>query len=358
MTQKLEKLEALRGFAAIYVVLYHLFASGIVLFGINLTFLFKFGQEAVLLFFILSGFVITYSFEKSKDKSFKMFFCKRFFRIFIPLLIIFATNILLLSLKAKQFITIDFKNLFGNLLMLQDISISKPRVICDSFLNNLPLWSLSYEWYFYILFFIFFLIFKNNKSQKVYLITIIATITYLIYPNFINREIMYLSIWWLGGDIAILYLNKKAINFSNLKLPIFSLCVITILLFLNICIQGKLIFKDLNGLFCYHPWLEFRHFLTTLIIINIALIWKKLNWIGFNQTFGIFKVFAPISFVIYISHYFLIINATYLNEFIPNIILRYIVYFLMCVIFSYLVEKVIYVKINKFLMKLIYPKSS
>ena len=351
MTNKLTKLESLRGFAAIYVVFYHLFASGLILFGINFTFLFKFGQEAVLLFFILSGFVITFSFEKAKDKSFKLFFFKRFFRIFIPLIIVYITNYLLVSYDSKKFIDIDFKNLFQNLLMLQDISVSKPNVICDSFLNNLPLWSLSYEWWFYLLFFIFYVNFKKNISQKVYLICVIATITYLLYPNFINREIMYLSIWWLGGDIARLYSNNVVINFKNLRIPLITLTLITSILFINIIVQNKLIFENLSGLFCYHPWLEFRHFLSTLIIISVALIWKKINWFGFDQTIGYFKILAPISFMIYISHYFMIINASYLNPYISDVLVRNIFYFGICFFFSFLVEKIIYVKLNSLLMK-------
>ena len=356
MTNKLIKLESLRGFAALYVVLYHLFGSGLILFGLNFTFLFKFGQEAVILFFILSGFVINYSFEKSKDKSFKLYFSKRFFRIFIPLIIVFITNYLLLSLNNKDWVTVDWKNLIGNLFMLQDISISKPAVLFDSFLDNLPLWSLSYEWWFYILFFIFFKIFKKDISLKVYIITIFAAITYLIVPNFINREVMYLSIWWMGGDISRLYAKKKEINFTNLKFPIITIFIITIILLFNIYIQNKLDLSKLSGLFCFHPWAEFRHFFTTLIIISVALIWKKLKWFGFDYTFGFFKIFAPISFVLYISHYFLIISAKYLNPFIENFILRTITYFIICIIFSYVVEMIIYVKLNKLIMNKLFPK--
>lgn len=105
--KRLEKLEAIRGFAAIYVVFYHLFASGIVIFGVNLSFLFRFGQEAVILFFLLSGFVIYHSFIKSKDHSnFKVFFWKRFLRIYIPLIIVFFSKLsshLLLQTSVYQY---------------------------------------------------------------------------------------------------------------------------------------------------------------------------------------------------------------------------------------------------------------
>lgn len=67
---KLEKLEAIRGFAAVYVVLHHVLPKTIMMYGINLAVFFRFGQEAVILFFLLLGFVIHYAFECAKDKSF------------------------------------------------------------------------------------------------------------------------------------------------------------------------------------------------------------------------------------------------------------------------------------------------
>ena len=70
-SQKLDKLEALRGFAAIYVVLFHSLPQKFYLFGINVGVLFRFGPESVILFFILSGFVIKFTYEKSRNKSFK-----------------------------------------------------------------------------------------------------------------------------------------------------------------------------------------------------------------------------------------------------------------------------------------------
>jgi peptidoglycan/LPS O-acetylase OafA/YrhL len=104
---KLDKLEAVRGFAALYVVLHHMFDSGIYFFGINFSFLFRFGQEAVILFFILSGFVISYSFEKSINKSFSLFFTKRFMRIYLPLIIVCITHYLLQVYDKDEYVLID-----------------------------------------------------------------------------------------------------------------------------------------------------------------------------------------------------------------------------------------------------------
>ncbi|PTS93173.1 acyltransferase, partial [Pedobacter sp. HMWF019] len=95
MQNKLQKLESLRGFAAVYVILHHLFNAKCIVFNHDISFLFKFGQEAVMLFFILSGFVIHYSFQRSADRSFRTFLKKRFLRIYIPLIIVFIISYIL-----------------------------------------------------------------------------------------------------------------------------------------------------------------------------------------------------------------------------------------------------------------------
>ena len=143
-TLKLGKLEALRGIAAFYVMLGHVFAGQLKFGNLNLSFLLDFGQEAVILFFVLSGFVIQYSFEQSKDKSFGLFFAKRFLRIYIPLVIVFIVNYMLACYQQGKWFRPDWFELAGNLLMLQDAGALKSNVICGLFLGNSPLWSLSY----------------------------------------------------------------------------------------------------------------------------------------------------------------------------------------------------------------------
>ena len=61
--------DAVRGFAASYVFACHLVISSFPETA-RWTVLFRFGQEGVMLFFLLSGFVIMYSMETGSDKSF------------------------------------------------------------------------------------------------------------------------------------------------------------------------------------------------------------------------------------------------------------------------------------------------
>jgi len=355
---KLLKLEALRGFAALYVVFHHTITESFFVGGINLALLFRFGQEAVILFFVLSGFVIELSFQKGKDKSFTLYFFKRFLRIFIPLIMVFLLNYLLIYIKNGA-TPINGYNLLGNLFMLQDVAGLKLNVITPPFLGNTPLWSLSYEWWFYMLFFLLITLIKKRISLWVYAIGILCAVSYIFYPFFLNRLLMYLTIWWLGVDLAKIYMSDEEINFKSMKTGLIAICICIIVLSINVYINqhswsARLKTPISIGI---SPWLEVRHFGFALVAVCISLLWKKLKWVGFKYTFGFFEPLAKISFGIYISHWFLISHANYL-DFIPNLIVRLILYSIICILFAYFIERVLYTKINKAFMNKFYAKKT
>jgi len=82
--RRLWQLEAVRGIAALYVLLYHTSNNYLGLNHAIWALPFRFGLEAVLVFFVLSGFVISYSHPGSVDKadSFRNYFIKRLRRIY------------------------------------------------------------------------------------------------------------------------------------------------------------------------------------------------------------------------------------------------------------------------------------
>ncbi len=345
--KKLMKLEALRGFAALYVLCHHTFPKYTVIAGHPIAF-FRFPQEALMIFFILSGFVIQYAYINASDKSFTSFFLKRLLRIHIPLVCVFAANYIIFVVTNDPTIsTFSWSSLIGNLLMLQQVNeMWMHPVLFHPFLENLPLWSLSFEWWFYMIFFFAFTMLGNKASRFVYATGIIAALIYLIYPFFLNRELMYLVIWWSGAEIAKLYAAKKDINIKNLLSPLLSLSTIFIIL---VC--HALLYKNQNPAqeleFVRTPLVELRHFGFSVIAIVIAVYWRKLKWFGFKYTFGLFEPLASISFTLYISHWFLVSHATYLDAFISNIYLKSLAYFIPCCLFCYLVERIIYPPVSK-----------
>lgn len=348
MGSKLIKLEAIRGFAALYIVFHHIYGyyKPLIIGGCDLTFISKFGTEAVIIFFILSGFVISYSFERSKDKSFSLFFAKRFFRIYIPLICVFITNYIVFIFK-YDCVHFDWGALVGNLLMLQDIPREGIHTIVNPFLMNDPLWSLAYEWWFYMIFFFFMTRFQNKSSLIIYSLSVIAAITFLFYPCFLNRVIMYMSIWWLGVDLARLYINKESVTLTSMKLPLISF-----LLIMGITILHMYLY-NIGQSFLY-PNYDLITYRNLFIMFIAAYLWYKSGWKFFNYTIGPFRYVASISYVVYISHWFLVTWATYF-DFISNGYVRIIAYITVCFLFSYLVERQIYPRLNKFFMSRLFP---
>lgn len=343
MKNKLEKLEAIRGFAALYVIFHHsFFSESFVVFGHNLSFIFKFGQEAVILFFLMSGFVIGYSFELSKDKSFWSYFQKRFYRIYIPLIIVMITHYAFRSYESGSLINPQWLQVAGNLFMLQDIAALKPNVIIGPYLGNAPLWSLSYEWWFYMSFFAFYVII--TKVQKINLfvsvLVILSALSYIFYPNFVNRVFMYYGIWWTGIVMSRSFLTHSTVRLKDISAPLITLVVATLVLAVNCYLH-----KDLITTIGVSPFLELRHFGFTVVAVAAALIWQQYKWLGFDKLLGIFSIIAPFSYVLYISHYFLVAKADYLS-FIENKYLAFLVYLIITIAYSYLIEIVIFPRLR------------
>ncbi|MEN9730641.1 MAG: hypothetical protein RLZ91_1759 [Bacteroidota bacterium] len=331
MKTKLHKLESIRGFAAIYVVLHHLLPH-VELLGFDLTWLFKFGQEAVILFFLLSGFVIELSFSNSKDQSFKTYFFKRFLRIYIPWFLVIITQVLFMTRANLH--NFDWNTFVGNFFMLQDLPELKPNVIVAPIYGNSPLWSLSYEWWFYMLYFPLNKYVRSKSSLIVGILGVSSGLTYVVYPNFFNRELMYLTIWWLGVAAARLYVQGKPLSISSLKfelLPVLMISCILILFTLS---------NTTDVHWGTHPLLELRHFIFSLIVISAALLWRKFNWIGFYWVFAGFTWIAPISYEVYITHYILICRANYLSQFMLGPFFTYLVYIVICLCISLLIHRI------------------
>lgn len=343
--QKFDKIEAIRGFAAMYVVFFHTLPQKFYLWGINVGLLFRFGPEAVIIFFVLSGFVIKYSFEHSTDKSFGNYIYRRFIRLYIPLILIYIFAYSLKSFQAGNLINPELPQLAGNLLMLQDVVTQKPNVICGVYLGNGPLWSLSYEWWFYMLFFVLATNIDSRKLNRwVSILSITAAVSYLVYPFFLNRLVMYFAIWWIGVKFASAILENEPITLKKFIPYSGTLLAIIVILTLNL-FSNKEMIETYQYKYSAFPIIELRHFTFAFLAMTGAIIWNNLRWVMFDWTFGIFKYLAPASYVIYISHTYLVVEASYLRS-LNNIFLEYTLYIIIMILFSFFIEVFVYNKIK------------
>lgn len=91
---KLDKLDMLRGFAALYVALGHWVdcneATPLIIRQAL-----RFGQQSVILFFLLSGFVIYIATSRAENVPFRDYFIKRFRRIYPVMLGAFLVSFII-----------------------------------------------------------------------------------------------------------------------------------------------------------------------------------------------------------------------------------------------------------------------
>lgn len=334
MKSKIEKLEMLRGCAAMYVVAHH-FLHQFPAFPLNgvIGFSLRFGQEAVIAFFLFSGFVIYYSTHEHRDQSFKGYFTRRATRIY-P---IFLTSLMLsyglsrLTGKASP----GWRELFGNLFMLQDYVAVKPGVLYGTFCGNAPLWSLSYEWWFYMMFFpVYKLVPSSYQLLSVASISLVGLFTYAWYPNQISLFLLYFILWWSGLELARTYSRGMRPTFSTQR---FSLLILAGFCVLVSLVTLKLMPRLEPLQLSIHPLLEIRHFMDCFVLLGIGLLWSSLKWKGFTQIFGVFSLVAPISYAVYVFHFPIWIYLRN-TSWISNPLLRPVVATILTLILAYLAE--------------------
>jgi len=340
---KIIELEALRGFAAFYIFFHHTFVK-YTHCNVYIAKFFIFGQEAVILFFLLSGYVIVMS-QTKHNYNFKTYFIHRFARIysiFLPTLIVayFIYGIV------YTIWSIDLYQLLLNILMFQDKPELKPGVWVSPIFHDEPLWSLSYEWWFYIIFFIHFSCINMKKNglfifmTSSMLISFIGILTYKLYFNQISLFLMYYFIWASGGFLYLIY-HDKYVQKTKYTIFLVILYIFLISLYYSIFIYNEKIFHYVN-----HPILEIRHYLDGFIFIGFFIFIARKPFYYKNLLIvkvftKVFTKFAPISFAFYIIHYPIMLLFNNLNI---NGYLKITIMFTVTVVISYIMEILFYKK--------------
>ncbi|VVM35129.1 acyltransferase [Terribacillus sp. AE2B 122] len=165
--KRYHELDSIRGVAALAVFVLHL----LIVLGFTSTAYFSFleksplrilwsGNEAVIIFFVLSGFVLSLPFIKGNKVSYPEFIVKRFFRIYIPFVVT-----LVIAIIARSFLTIEGQ---GD---IWSKSLSFGSVVEHIFLIgmydqkqlNPVIWSLVHEMRIYIIFplLMYFVVYKK-----------------------------------------------------------------------------------------------------------------------------------------------------------------------------------------------------
>jgi peptidoglycan/LPS O-acetylase OafA/YrhL len=291
-------LDLVRFLAALTVVIVHTRAASFVEYGALLasekTFgatiffaLTRIGNEAVIIFFVLSGFLVGGRALKRISKgTFRPFdyTIDRMVRIFLPLI-----PALLLTAIVGMIIDGSFEPLIflANIFSLQG-------VLVPEFGGNAPLWSLAYEVWFYILALLIGLLVLNPKLN---FIPASAVVLVLCIFTYLSPTYMFC---WLIGVMAYTRTPEK-LSLQVLLIAIF----LSIYSLIGIQIGYATVSVNLGYLQLYFPSLEICRI---LLAASAALIFQQLILVkpSKNYTIGLDRIgtkFAVFSYTLYLTHY-------------------------------------------------------
>jgi peptidoglycan/LPS O-acetylase OafA/YrhL len=194
-----------------------------------------FGHQAVMIFFVLSGFFITRSIlldDRMKSFSWPVYLIKRLSRLWIVLIPCLVLTLLWDSLGAsldgKGFYSGQLYSIYnsgpsletggnhlalstfvGNLLFLQTI-------VVPIFGSNGPLWSLSNEFWYYLM---FPLLYVSITRERRWLFGIVNIGFFVGICGFVGQYIVISGIIWLGGAIAYIIYDRGWFA-TQLKSPV------------------------------------------------------------------------------------------------------------------------------------------
>ena len=110
--------------------------------------------------------------------------------------------------------------------MLQDVSALKRGVWFDTYYGNSPLWSLSYEWWFYVIFIPLGLCGRFAKNKYFIYALILSASGFLGHQYMPNQLCLYLGyffIWWAGVELAKEYLSELNVSVMTAQPSLFAL---------------------------------------------------------------------------------------------------------------------------------------
>ncbi|MEI4801152.1 acyltransferase [Bacillus sp. FJAT-51639] len=248
--RRIDELDSLRGLAAVTVMLSHYFLIFPVFLsaegnniGVNLL---KYsplhilwaGHEAVILFFILSGLVLTIPFINNEKTNYGEYVLKRIFRIYIPYIVAVLVAIIARTLfysGPKQGLSEWFNGLWNHGF---EYKLFFEHLFFIGSFNNVAydpvLWSLIHEMRISLVFPLIVYVVKKYKWKKSICIAIVCSLIGIVLTKLLNSRLNidvdyfmtlhYTSMFIIGSILAI-NLNKILQNKFIIKFRFYLLLI-------------------------------------------------------------------------------------------------------------------------------------
>lgn len=302
-TSRFQSLEAFRGLAAIMVVLYHsrFYADNAYVA------LVRHSDVFVDFFFVLSGFVMAYSYmDKIGDKiSFRKFILLRFGRLYpLHLFTLFlwvpyiAVKLILFEKGIGDTDPSESNNVFtfiSNIFLLHAI---------DGYLPlswNFPSWTISAEFFTYIFFFLFVLVASRLLSSRgkialrVLLVAVAAYVLTWVLDGGYGLELFILECiggFFVGVFIYLLYRKFPLLSMNVMAATVLEVMTVAFLIFSVTRIEGQG-FRD-NPFF-------FISMLSFALLIYLFVV-QETGYISRLLKASVFQFIGKLSYSIYMVH--------------------------------------------------------
>jgi peptidoglycan/LPS O-acetylase OafA/YrhL len=247
-------LDGLRGLAALYVMLHHArwllwegFTEGFALHPERYSMLGKlgayaslslyYGHQAVIFFFVLSGFVIHVRYasalaEQGAAAQFDLrpFVVRRWRRIYPVFVVAMLATLALDQLGMAQGYAIYQQ---ATPYALINLNVAPNHTVGSALGNALlipnappwgsngPLWSLRFEWWFYLLYPLCWLVARRSLAWATALVMVLFALSFVpaLWPVPALRLIAgAFPAWWLGALLAEVYAGRLRLRFARIGL--------------------------------------------------------------------------------------------------------------------------------------------
>ena len=176
--EQIPELTSIRGFAATWVVLFHFNKDILALFAepAGIRRVLESGYLGVDLFFVLSGFVISYNyadqFRTFRTRRYKAFLLARLARIYPVHLVTLIAVLPMVAVARRQHMPLDWQS-YTLEQFIQNVFLIHAWIPSFKWNWNYPSWSISVEWLLYLLFPAFALLVARIRTPRT---AIIATL--------------------------------------------------------------------------------------------------------------------------------------------------------------------------------------
>ncbi|KJH75363.1 acyltransferase family protein [Pseudomonas sp. ES3-33] len=293
-------LDSFRGVCALFVVAFHTHISGAFTeFGF-----FRRADIFVEFFFVLSGFVLAHAYGKKKDVRFMDFFISRTFRL-IPLhwfmlfiLIVLELGKYIANQKGLSFVHEPFTGMYDpsgiipNLLLVQ--SWTK---FTEMFSFNYPSWSISIEYYMYMIFMVVLIFGDKLRVLAWWSISLIAFFLLFLGVGFLTEaSLRGLSCFFAGSLSHIAY--SKLSNRIRVDYKYFT-ALEALLIFLVFAV----VLSDF----------EYQKIISSVLFCCVVVVFA-FDRGAVSKLFGcgVFLLIGRLSYSIYLTHAAILICVMYL----------------------------------------------